>query len=377
MTREISGLRLLMVTPRYFPCIGGIETHVHEVGRRLVANEVNVTLLTTMPHALPLPKEEMIEGMRVIRVRSWPTRDDYYIAPEIYSIIRSGQWDLVHCQGCYTFVPPAAMLAAKKAKIPYVVTFHAGGNSSRFRTKIRNIQWKLLRPLLAHASKLIGVSRFDADYFRNLLCLPEEQFSVIPNGVTLPSFMHYPPSGTSTQSLIISVGRLERYKGHHRLITALPKIREQRPDAQLLILGVGPYEATLRKLAQKFGVAKYVRIRSVPVSDRQAMAEILSQARLVALLSEYEGNPISVMEALALGRSVLVADTSGLRELAEQKFVRAISLSSTPEEVAAAVLRQIEEPLIPAPLALPTWEDCTQKLLTIYSEATKREQCVS
>ncbi len=37
----------------------------------------------------------------------------------------------------------------------------------------------------------------------------------------------------------------------------------------------------------------------------------------------------------------------------------------------------IEEPLMPAQLALPTWEDCTQKLLTTYSVAAGREQCVS
>src|SRR5205823_5524663 len=174
-----------------------------------------------------------------------------------YSIIVRGGWDLVHCQGCNTFVPPLAMLAAKKVKIPYVVTFHTGGHSSRFRTGIRSIQWKLLRPLLANASKLIGVSHFEADYFRNLLCLPAEQFCVIPNGANLLKLTHL-PSRTSAQTLIVSIGRLERYKGHQHVITALPKIREQCPDAQLLILGEGPYEGTLRKLAGEVGVAEYV-----------------------------------------------------------------------------------------------------------------------
>ena len=378
MTRETSTLNVLMVTARYFPYMGGTETHVHEVGRRLVDSGVNVTLLTTAPHtaAAPLPREEVVEGMRIIRVHAWPPERDYYIAPEIYSMIERGGWDIVHCQGCHTFVPPLAMLAAKKARIPYVVTFHTGGHSSRFRTRIRSIQWKLLCPLLAAASKLIGVSRFEADYFRNLLGLPEERFAVIPNGAALPHLTHR-PSRTSTQSLIVSVGRLERYKGHQHLISALPKIREQRPDMRLLIVGAGPYEATLRELAQKVGVAEHVEIRSIPASDRQAMVETLSQATLVALLSEYEAHPIAVMEALTLQRPVLVADTSGLRELAEQKFVHAVSLNSTPQEIAAAVLQRIEEPPIPAQLALPTWEDSTQKLRAIYSASLRRKQCAS
>ena len=373
-----NALMVLMVTPRYFPYMGGLETHVHEAGRRLVENGVDLTLLTTAPHThpTPLPKEEVSEGMRIIRVRAWPPGRDYYIAPEIYSVIRRGRWDLVHCQGCHTFVPPLAMLAARKAKIPYVVTFHTGGNSSRFRNGIRGIQWKLLRPLFANASKLIGVSRFEADYFRDLLGLPANLFSVIPPPSTLPSLTHL-PSGISAKPLIVSVGRLERYKGHQRLITALPKIREQRPDAQLLILGAGPYEATLRELVREVGVSEHVEIRAVPGSDRQAMAEVLSQAALVALMSEYEAHPAVVEEALALRRPVLVANTSGMRELAEQKLVRSVSLNSTPEEIAAAALRQIEEPLIPAQDALPTWEDCARKLLIIYNAVCGREQCAS
>ena len=373
-----SALMVLMVTPRYFPYMGGLETHVHEAGRRLVENGVDLTLLTTAPHTYPtpLPKEEVSEGMRIIRVRAWPPGRDYYIAPEIYSITRRGRWDLVHCQGCHTFVPPLAMLAARKAKIPYIVTFHTGGNSSRFRNGIRGIQWKLLRPLFANASKLIGVSRFEADYFRDLLGLPANLFSVILPPSTLPSLTHL-PSGISAKPLIVTAGRLERYKGHQRLITALPKIREQLPDAQLLILGAGPYEATLRELVRKVGVSEHVEIRAVPGSDRQAMAEILSQAALVALMSEYESHPAVVEEALALRRPVLVANTSGMRELAEQKLVRSVSLNSTPEEIAAAALRQIEEPLIPAQDALPTWEDCARKLLIIYNAVCGREQCAS
>ncbi len=352
--------------------------HVHEVGRRLVENGVNVTLLTTVPHIphASFPKEEVIEGMRIIRVPAWPPQRDYYIAPEIDSIIKQGAWDLVHCQGCHTFVPPLAMYAARRAKIPYVLTFHTGGHSSPFRTGIRNIQWKLLRPLLTNASMLIGVSQFEADYFRNLLCLPPQKFTVIPNGGALSSLAPL-AQRTPIQSLIVSVGRLERYKGHQRLITALPKIREQLPTARLLILGAGPYEATLRELAQKVGVVEYVEIRAVPANDRRTMSEILSRAMLVALLSEYEAHPVAVMEALALQRPVLVANTSGLRELAEQGFARAVSLNSTPEEVAIAVLRQIEEPLLPAQLALPTWEECARKLQAIYNVSARRERCAS
>jgi len=379
MAGETSSLNVLMVATRYFPYIGGTETHVYEVGRRLAGRGISITILTTVPRILanPLPKEEVIEGMRIIRLRAWPSQRDYCIAPEMFSLIKHGAWDLVHCQGSHTFIPPLAMLAAKEAKIPYIVTFHTGGHSSSFRNSIRGMQWQLLRPLLANASKLIGVSRFEADYFRDLLHLPAKQFAVIPNGATLPGLSQL-PLRTPAQTLIVSIGRLERYKGHQRLITALPKIREWCSDVRLLILGAGPYEAALRELARKLGIAEYVEIRAIPASDREGMSQILSQASLVALLSEYEAHPVAVMEALALRRPVLVADTSGLRELAEQGLVRAISLNSSPEEVAQATRQQIEESIVPpAHLVLPTWDDCASQLQTVYNASIRREQCAS
>ncbi len=378
MRQQEQPLRVLMVTPRFFPFIGGIETHVYEVGRRLVRDGVEVTILTTRPRTgfETLPRTEYIAGMRVLRVHSWPAERDYHIAPEMYSLIQQGSWDVVHCQGCHTFVPPLAMLAARQARIPYVVTFHTGGNSSRLRTAIRDTQWSVQRSLLQGAAKLIGVSHFEANYFRTLLRLSRKRFTVIPNGGTTLPDVHVSP--THTSPLIISPGRLERYKGHHRLIIALPAIREQRPDTRLLILGVGPYEAELRKLAQHTGMAEYIDIRSIPASDRTAMVEVLSQASVVALLSEYEAHPVAVMEALALRRPVLVADTSGMSELAQQGLVRAIPLASSPGEIADAVLQQIEEPLVlPADLALPTWDECAKQVRAVYSRCLKERVCVS
>ena len=367
--KATKALNVLMVTPRYFPYVGGIETHVHEVGRRLVHNGVNVTLLTVVsaPEKSSLPREEMVEGMRVIRVPCWPPQRDYYIAPEIFSIINNGSWDIVHCQGCNTFVPPLAMFAAKRAKIPYVVTFHTGGHSSRFRSGIRNTQWRALRPLFAGAAKLVGVSQFEVDYFRSTLRLPEQRFSVIPNGAAVFELPQNLPPRPIDQTLIVSLGRLERYKGHHRLIEALPEVRKQRPNARLLIIGSGSYEAALRELAQQCGVAEHVEIRAIPSKDRQLMATTLAQASLVTLMSEYEAHPIGVMEALSLGRPVLVADTSGLSELAEKGFVRAIPLHSSSQEIATAIIQQIDEPIIPSHISLPTWEDCGQSLQNLYT----------
>jgi len=288
-------------------------------------------------------------------------------------VIKAGAWNLVHCQGIHTIVPPLAMLAAKKAHIPFVVTFHTGGHSSPLRNRVRSTQWQALRPLLASAEHLIGVSRFEADYFRQVLHLSAQRFIVIPNGATLPA-VPLRVTEKLDHTLIVSLGRLERYKGHQHMIAALPQIREQRPDARLLILGAGPYESSLRRLAHEVGVAANVEIRAIPAGDRQAMAHTLLQASLVALMSEYEAHPVAVMEALSLHRPVLGIHTAGQRELAEQGLIRTVPLHSSPQLIAAAALEQIERPLIPRHIALPTWDECAEQLLAVYQSIDPKRQ---
>ncbi len=234
-----------------------------------------------------------------------------------------------------------------------------------------------LRPLLARAERLIGPSKWEAEFFREQLHLPKEQFVVIPNGAHHLPKLADSMQKTTDSKLIVSVGRLERYKGHQRVIAALPKVLEQVPDVRLRIVGMGPYEPTLQKMVGELGVAKRVEIGAVPPGDSDGMASIIAQADLVTLLSEHEAQGIAVLEALDMGRPVLVASTTALREFADQGLACAVSLRSSPEEVATAVVRQLREPLVPMNVKLPTWDECAADLLTIYESIIQRSLCAS
>ena len=373
---EANSLRLLMVTPRYLPFMGGVENHVYEVAQRLARNGVNMTVLTTDPSG-QLLCDELSEGIRIRRVRAWPAHRDYYFAPDIFRIIQEGDWDIVHIQSYHTLVAPLAMLAARRARVPYVVTFHGGGHSSRLRNALRGTQWFLLRPLLANAERLIAVAEFETEFWSEKLGLPADRFVFIPNGADLPPLKRSGRRITTGRTVIASIGRLERYKGHQRIIAALPYILAQCPDVQLWIAGVGPYESTLSDLAKELNVSDHVEIRAVPMSERDRMAEEVSQAALVVLLSEYETHPIAVLEAIALGRPALVAATSGLNEIAGRGLAQAIPLDSTPRQVAEAVLDQLRQPHVPPPFKLPTWDDCAADLFALYQQVVQESVCVS
>src|SRR5439155_21669134 len=114
--------RVLMVTPRYAPYVGGVEQHVYEVARRLAAAGCRVCVLTTDP-ANSLSPVENAAGVSIRRVRAWPRGRDYYFSPAIYREIVAGRgdWDIVHIQSYHTLVAPLAMLAARRAGLPYVL----------------------------------------------------------------------------------------------------------------------------------------------------------------------------------------------------------------------------------------------------------------
>lgn len=367
-------IRVLQVTARYFPYMGGVETHVYEVSRRMASAGLEVSVLTSDPSG-KLPAREVTEGVRIRRVRAWPANRDYYFAPGIYREIMRGDWDIIHCQCYHTLVTPVAMLAAIRSRTPFVLTFHSGGHSSGLRNALRGIQRALLRPLLARADRLIGVSNFEADFFRKKLRLPRSKFTVIQNGSHLPRLESELQVGRDP-NLILSVGRLEHYKGHHRAIASLPFILRERPDARLRIAGTGPYEEHLRRLAERLGVGDRVEIGAIPPGDRAGMAAMLARASLVVLFSEYEAHPVSVMEALAMDCPVLVTDTSGLGELARRGLVRAIPLDSSAEQVASAVLSELEHPLERAAVDLPAWDGCASDLVALYSSVL-RSKCAS
>src|SRR5215510_1421066 len=356
-------VRVLMVCPRYLPEVGGTETHVHEVAGRLSGLKgFEITVLAT-DRSRRLPRQEVVEGTSVLRVPSWPRKRDYYLAPGIAGVIRQRRWDLVHCQGIHTPVPLLAMISARRADIPYLVTFHTGGHSSRLRNAMRTTQWRLAGPLLRNAVSLIAVSHFEAAALARHARLGDKRVVVIRNGGALPS----PRAGTvAVPGRIVSSGRLERYKGHHRVIEALPHVMREIPEAHLLILGSGPYERDLHKLARHLGVSDRVSIKYVAPADRQSMATALAEASVVAALSDYEAHPVAVMEALCVGRPVVGYDIAGIGELFAAGWVHAVPPAASAVAVAQELVKAMSSPSLVDQSQLPSWDSCADQLAHVY-----------
>jgi glycosyltransferase involved in cell wall biosynthesis/GT2 family glycosyltransferase len=363
-------LRVLMVTPRSPLAQGGVERHVMEVSRRMAATGARVEVLCTDP-GLKKATSETRDGVRIRTVRAWPRGRDWYFAPGIWREMGRESWDLVHVQSYHTLVAPLAMLRALALRIPYVVTFHGGGHSSQLRNRSRRIQMRLLRPLLRRAARLVAIARFEVEQYGEAIGVPAERFAFIPNGTDLSFSAAELATADPETPTLASIGRLERYKGHHRVLAAFPHVLAREPGARLLIVGKGPYEDELRRQAEELGVAEQVEITSVPSDDPGGMAALLGRVSLVVLMSEFETHPLVALEAAAARRRLLVAEAGGLLEIAEDGFGRGIPLDSTPEQVAAAAIEELGKPLPQQSPRLTSWDDCAAALLDLYGSILK------
>jgi glycosyltransferase involved in cell wall biosynthesis len=362
----VSPLRIAMVAARYPPDLGGIEQHVSEVARRMAAAGVDVTVLATDVSGRLAPYEYS-DGLTVRRFPAYPRRADFYVSPALTRQIGAGGYDLVHMQGMSTFLPPMVLRAAHRAGIPTVVTFHTGGHSSPLRNAVREMQWQALRPLLRRSDALIAVCTYEVGIFAHRLGIDPEQIRLIRNGADPLPVGDDAPAVTGSP-LVCSVGRLEHYKGHHRLIAAMPALLEVAPGAHLAVVGHGDYEGQLRHLAAQLGVSGSVTFAAFDSTQRPALGALVASSDVVALMSDYEANPVALMEALALGRKVVVAATSGLTELAAEGLATAVPPDAPPAVLAAVLVRVASAPDIPVP-ELPTWDHCVEELLEVYGEA--------
>ena len=356
------GMRVAMACPRFPPHTGGTETHVDEVSRRLARRGIEVTVLTT--EVPGVPSCESRDGVEVRRFGRLD-RGDWYVAPGIARVIGRERFDLVHVQGIHTAVPPVALKAAHRRGLPTVVTFHTGGHSGRLRNALRGLQWRALRPTLRLTDRLVAVCEYEIELFARSLGLPPSRFCLIRNGADpLP----VDPEAPSMRGdpLVLSVARLERYKGHRRLIEAMPELRRRAPGAHLGIVGKGPDESELRRMVRRLGLEDCVSFRSFTPDQRGQLGALVASADVVALLSDYEAHPVSVMEALALGVPVVLAEGSGLSELARAGLARSVPASAGPRSVAEALLAAREQRGCSSAVPPPGWDDCTDRLAGLY-----------
>jgi glycosyltransferase involved in cell wall biosynthesis len=130
------------------------------------------------------------------------------------------------------------------------------------------------------------------------------------NGIPSEPLYHPPPLAGRFRSgpfgdYVLSVGRLDAWKRADLLVRALASA----PSAKLTLVGRGPEEARLRRLAEETGVAG--RLRSIPFASDEELLDLYAGARLVAVAPSGEDLGYVPLEAFLSGKPVLATEDAG------------------------------------------------------------------
>jgi glycosyltransferase involved in cell wall biosynthesis len=111
--------------------------------------------------------------------------------------------------------------------------------------------------------------------------------------------------------IVGSIANFKPYKGHHELVRAAVEVRRAIPEVRFVLVGVGPLEAEVRAEADQLGVADAL----IFAGFRDDVPRILGAFDVFTLGSMYEGLSIALIEAMAVGKAVVVTRAGGLPEV--------------------------------------------------------------
>jgi glycosyltransferase involved in cell wall biosynthesis len=358
-------VKVVQVCPRYYPDIGGVETHVKEISERLVKRGFDVEVICTDPSGR-LKRHEIINGVSVTRFRSYAPHDAYYFAPQIYFYIKDQGFDLIHVHSYHALPALFASLAKKSRRLIFTPHYHRRGH-----TLIRNLLHKPYRiiggKIFEIADKVICVSEYEKSMVILDFNIHTQKIEKIPNGLDIKEFMNLEPKkkGKDDRKTLLYVGRLEQYKGIHHIIEALKDLKEYKLD----VVGKGPYENNLQKLAQELSVTE--RINWYKNITRKEMLNRYASADMFIMLSKYEAFGITVAEALAAGTPCIVAMGSALEEFVDGKRCIGIDKPVTNEKLIKAIIHMdvsgIKNNMETKNLPLLDWDNVTNKVIEVYN----------
>ena len=152
-------------------------------------------------------------------------------------------------------------------------------------------------------------------------------YVVIPNGIDLERFARAPEP---VAGRVLVVGRFAPPKRHDLVLRAFADVHERFPGSELWFVGDGDDRPAAEQLAAELGVQGATRFLGV----REDVPELLAQAACVVLASDYEGCPLSVIEAMAAGVPVVATSVGGVPEVVRDGVTGILAEPGRPEGLA-------------------------------------------
>jgi glycosyltransferase involved in cell wall biosynthesis len=358
-------VRIALVSPRYRPFVGGVETHVEQLARRFAAAGHSVQVLTHRHDPALSPVEEYA-GVLVRRFPVPVPSRHFAVAPQLHRFLRrhGPDFDVVHAHSYHNTAALSAFLAGPR---PFVFTPHYHGTGhSPFRSLLHIPYRTVGARMVRGADAVICVSRPEAALVRRHFGVAGHRLRVIPNGVDVDP-LHAARPFTEHGPVVLTVGRLEGYK---RVDLTLRAMDELADTYRLRVIGDGPGLRSLETLARRLRHPDRVAfLGNVTAAD---LRRWYRTAAVYVSMSRHEAQSITTLEAAAAGAAIVASDIPAHRDIAETivSGMTLVPLSAGPVEVAAAIRAAGGRP--PVPARVPSWDEVAAATLGVYAEVARR-----
>jgi L-malate glycosyltransferase len=250
------------------------------------------------------------------------------------SLLRLRRTDIVHASSAsywsFLIAPLPAMLMGRLLGKPVVLNYHSGEAADHLA------HWgTLVHPWLSMADEIVVPS----DYLCRVFASYGYRTRVIHNTVDTSRFMYR--RRHPLRPRLLSVRNFEWFYGIDHTLHAFAHFQRRYPAATLDIAGSGSRDAALRSLAQSLGVVGVRFLGSVSSAD---MPSVLDRADILLNSSLIDNQPLSILEAMASGLSIVTTGVGDIGNMIEDGVTGMIVPEHDPAAMAAAAAFLLEQP---------------------------------
>ena len=289
---------------------GGAEQQVAYLatGMRRRGWEVSVVSMTTPDAHLDLLRGA---GVDVVSLDMRPGIPDPRAVAALRRLYRTHRPTVVH--GHMVHANLLARVARVGAGVPALIsTAHNIKEGPRWR----EVAYRLTDPL---SDLTTNVSRAAVERYIDVGVAPARKMRYVPNGIDLSRFAS--ASGDrerlrrdlelGDRSVLLSVGRFEPEKDHAGLLRAFQALHQTTPEAVLLVVGRGDLETEVKRQAEALRLGGAVRF----LGTRDDVPALMNAADVFVMSSWWEGLPLVLLEASAVGLPIVATDVGGNAEI--------------------------------------------------------------
>lgn len=284
--------------------LGGAQVHLLDLIRG-VGDEFEVSVAVGEEGYFTESLHEMGVDYDIVSDLVHPMRPmhDLRATRALRRLIRHSKPDLVHCHTSKAGI--VGRVAAYTLGVPTLFTAHTWCFAEQTSWKWKIIGTPAERIVARCTSAIINVSEANRRLALNHSVGSEARLYTIYNGIPDTPLRAHP--GEDRQPVILMAARFVQQKNHEALLRAVGVSNLQ---CQVVFAGDGPRRSQIEHLAQELDLGNRVTF----VGERRDIANLMARAHIFALPSNWEGFPLTILEAMRAGLPVVASAVGGVAE---------------------------------------------------------------